>query len=132
VSNYHWFNDDEVAKWQLDPELWAMLDMAREKAGVPFVITSGRRTPDQNAALRGAVSDSSHLSGFGVDIATNGDDHLLNRMLHGLDIAGFDRIGLYFSLDPQNPSRLIPHHVHVDHDLSKPPQMTWALLEQNA
>ena len=132
MSNFHYFNDAEIAKWQLEPELWARLDQARDKAGVPFVITSGRRTQDQNSSLRGAVSNSAHLSGLAVDMSTNGDDHFLNRILYGLGCAGFDRIGLYFSPDPNNPSRLIPHHVHCDISKVLPPMVTWALLEQNA
>lgn len=132
VSNYHYFSDDEVAKWQLDPELWAMLDMARDKAGVPFIITSGKRSPDQNACLHGAVADSSHLKGLGVDIAT-GDDHTANRIVYGLCVAGLgSRRGEYFMRDPGNASALVHHHIHVDCDPSLPQQVTWALYEANA
>lgn len=126
VSSYHYFSDDEIKG--LDKELCAMLDLARDKAGVPFIITSGLRTYDQNSALNGSVSDSAHLSGLAVDMSTNGDDHQLNRMLFGLYAAGFDRIGLYFSVQD---SKLIPHHIHVDIDKSKPSQATWSNIERN-
>lgn len=125
-GNFRYFKDSEIVG--LDKELVAMLDLARDKAGVPFVITSGLRTADQNSALHGAVSDSAHLTGFAVDMSTNGDDHQLNRMLYGLSVAGFDRIGLYFSLEG---TKLVPRHIHVDIDKSKPPEVTWALLEAN-
>lgn len=129
MAKWRYFKDDEVAG--LDSELVAMLDMARDKAGVPFIITSGLRTPDQNAALRGAASKSAHLAGLAVDIATNGDDRLLNSIYRGLVLSGFERIGLYFSIDPNDPKRLIPHHVHCDISKVLPPKVTWALLEQN-
>lgn len=129
LTTYKYFKDDEVKG--LDPELCAMLDRARGLAGVPFIITSGLRSPDQNASLRGAVSDSAHLTGLAVDMSTNGDDHILSLMLRGLILVGFSRVGLYFAPDPAHPSKLIPHHIHVDIDPSKPPQMTWSSLELN-
>lgn len=124
VSNYHYFNDEEVAKWQLDPELWAMLDMARDKAGVPFIITSGRRTIEQETALKGGVRDSAHINGLGVDIAT-GDDNRLCLILSGLFITGFRRIGIY------HDAQFVPHHIHADIDKTLPPNVCWLLLEQN-
>lgn len=127
MSQYHYFTDAEVVG--LDKELCAMLDLARDKAGVPFVITSGLRTADQNSALSGAVSDSAHLKGLAVDLEVSGDDHALNRMMYGLDLAGFCRIGLYFSIEG---STLMPRHIHVDVDTSKPQQVTWSLIEQNS
>lgn len=129
MSNWKHFSDEEVAG--LDKELVARLDMAREKAGVPFIITSGKRTPEQNTHLVGAVFDSAHLTGLAVDLAT-GDDHTKNRIVYGLCIAGLaDRIGEYFSVDATNPDRLITHHLHVDCDTTKPQQVTWALIERN-
>lgn len=130
MSNYKYFSDEEVAG--LDKELCARLDMARDKAGVPFFITCGKRTPEQNGSLHGAVSDSAHLSGLAVDLAT-GSDHIKNRVIYGLCVAGLgDRIGEYFSIDPADPDNLIPHHVHVDIDTTKPMEVTWAKRELNA
>lgn len=126
VSNYKYFSDEELKG--LDKELCAMLDLARDRAGVPFIITSGLRTPEQNSNLNGAVSDSAHLSGLAVDLALSGSDHILNRILYGLFQAGFDRIGLYFSVEGKS---LVPHHLHCDIDKTKPTQVTWSLLEQN-
>lgn len=129
VANYKYFTDSELEG--LDKELCARLDMARDKAGVPFRITSGKRTSEQNASLRGAVSDSAHLAGLAVDLAT-GDNHIKNRIIYGLCVAGLgDRIGEYFAVDPSDENNLIPHHIHVDIDASKPQQVTWAKKEQN-
>jgi hypothetical protein len=129
VGNYKYFSDEEVAG--LDKELCAKLDMARDKAGVPFFITSGKRSAEENAKLNGAVSDSAHMAGLAVDLAT-GSDHVKNRVIYGLCVAGLgDRIGEYFTIDPAEPNRLVPHHIHVDIDTTKPQQVTWATKEQN-
>lgn len=127
MSNYHYFSDEEVAKWQLQSETWAMLDMARDKAGVPFIITSGKRTAEQEIALKGGVRDSAHISGYGVDIAT-GDGHVLCLILSGLILAGFRRIGIY------HDAQFVPHHLHADNDpdlLAKTGPDIWLALEQN-
>lgn len=129
MSNYKYFSDDEVAG--LDKELCAKLDVARDKAGVPFIITSGKRTPEGNAGLSGAVSDSAHLSGLAVDLSTP-DDHTLNRVMYGLCVAGLgSRIGIYYAIDTTNPDKLIPRHIHVDLDTKKQQEVTWALKEKN-
>lgn len=127
MSNYHYFDDAEIAKWQLQPELWAMLDAARQKAGIPFIITSGKRTPDQESALKGGVRDSSHITGWGVDLAVT-DDHSLCLILIGLFSAGFKRVGIY------HDSAMRPTHIHADADpdlLAKTNEACWLLLEQN-
>lgn len=110
VSNYKWFKDSEIAG--LDKELCAMLDLARGKAGVPFVITCGLRTPEQNAALAESVSDSAHLTGHAVDLAC-AESPTRFAMLSGLMAAGFNRIGIYSA------------HLHVDNDPTKPPNVCW-------
>lgn len=145
MSNYHWFTDEEVTKWKLTGELWAGLDMARQKTvdldpakkGVPFVITNGLETTEHNKQIVGAVSDSAHLPGEdglskAADLATFGDHHIFNRIIVGLCLAGLgDRVGLYFSIDPEDKKKLIPHHIHVDIDKTKPMYTTWFLMEQN-
>lgn len=129
MGPWKWFNlQDDPLIAGLDTELMAMLDMARDKAGVPFTITSGKRSPDQNAALCGAVQDSAHLAGLAVDLAVPGDDHVFDRMLYGLTIAGFVRKGQYFSVQG---AKLIPRHLHIDIDKTKPQEVTWSLVEEN-
>lgn len=110
MSNYKHFSDEEVSG--LDKELVAMLDMAREKAGVPFKITSGLRTPDHNADLVSSVKDSSHLTGHAVDLLCE-DSPTRFSMLAGLLEAGFNRIGIY------------ENHLHCDNDQTKPPKVCW-------
>lgn len=110
VRKYRYFSDDEVAG--LDQELIMMLDMARGKAGVPFAITCGFRTPEENAALVGSVQDSAHLTGHAVDIACS-DSITRFAMVSGLIAAGFTRIGIYSA------------HIHADNDASKPAHVCW-------
>lgn len=128
MSNYKYFSDEEVAG--LDKELCAMLDMARGTAGVPFKITSGLRTADQNSVLKGAVSDSSHLTGKAVDLWVE-DGHAYFAMLKGLYAAGFRRFGHYFTAALSDPNTFIPRHLHVDIDETKPLDDAWCKREQN-
>lgn len=138
MSNYHYFSDVEVGQWKLTGELWAGLDRARGYAGVPFIVTNGLETPEQNKDIAGAVKDSAHLAGAdglskAVDLSTGGDHHVFNRMVYGLCVAGLgDRMGMYFSIDPTDKNKLIPHHIHVDIDKTKAAQVTWFLMEENA
>lgn len=135
MSNYHYFSDEDLAKWQLKPELWAMLDMARSKSvtiqlpqGCPFIITSGKRFTDGNSVLKGAVPDSSHLTGDGVDLHVEDGVHYF-AMLKGLYAAGFRRFGHYFTADQTD--NLIPRHLHVDKDSTKDQDVAWSKKEQN-
>lgn len=137
MSNWKYFDDAEVAKSQLVPELYSKLDVARSKTvtptlpnGVPFIITSGRRTPDGNSVLKGAVPDSSHLTGQGADLWIEDDQHMY-AMLQGLYAAGFRRIGIYFMQDTADANRLIPRHFHVDIDETKPQDCCFVKREQN-
>ena len=110
MGQYQFFTDDELKG--LDPNLCNMLSIARGKANVPFVITCGLRTPEQNAALCESVSDSAHLTGHGVDFAC-ADSPTRFAMLKGLLDAGFTRIGVYSA------------HLHADNDTTKPQGVIW-------
>lgn len=105
----NYFSGEEIKG--LDSRLIAMLNIAREAAGVPLVITSGFRTPDQNLAA-GGVSDSSHESGLAVDIRS-GEPEVAKKIAFGLGRAGFKRLGIY------------DKHFHVDIDESKPQDVIW-------
>lgn len=110
MSKYQYFTDQEVQG--LDDGLCQMLSIARGKANVPFIITCGLRTPDQNSALAESVSDSAHLTGHAVDLACS-DSPTRYALISGLLDAGFTRIGVYSA------------HLHADNDTTKPPKVIW-------
>lgn len=103
MSNFKYFKDSEIIG--LDTRLVSMLDCAREKAGIPFIITSGLRTADQNAKV-GGVSDSAHLKGLAVDIFCPNSTNRY-KILKSLLEVGFTRI------------ELCSRHVHADIDSMK-------------
>jgi uncharacterized protein YcbK (DUF882 family) len=103
------FTAEEVAG--LDPRLVEMLGEARETAGVPFRITSGLRTAEENQRV-GGVFDSAHTRGLAVDLACF-DSRSRMLMVRALLLAGFGRVGLY------------ERHVHVDCDESLPRDVMW-------
>lgn len=104
-----YFTPEEVAG--LDPRLIDMLDRARGIAKVPFIITSGLRSVEENAGA-GGVSDSSHLRGLAVDLRCQ-ESRARYFMISALLAAGFTRIGLYSA------------HLHVDIDSTLPPMVAW-------
>jgi uncharacterized protein YcbK (DUF882 family) len=110
MSNYRYFTLEELAG--LDKELCAMLDLARGKAGIPFVISCGTRTPEQNACLAESVKDSAHLTGNAVDLAC--DDSVSRfAMVKALLDVGFTRIGIYSA------------HIHADNSKTLPQNVCW-------
>ena len=89
-------------------ETLEMLDRARELAGLPFVITSGYRTPDHNESV-GGVDESAHTRGYAADISIKDmDDGDVTKVIAACSIAGFRRIGKADSF------------IHVDNDPEKP------------
>ena len=122
MNKYRYFTEAEIVG--LDKELCAKLDTARHIAGVPFKITSGKRTAEQNNVLKGAASNSSHLSGKAVDLSCNNNGDLF-LMLKGLLAAGFERIGIYHDF------KMLPRHIHADISTDLPPKVVWLKMEQN-
>lgn len=120
---YLFFTDAEVKG--LDLELAARLESARHFADMPFIITSGLRTPEQNARV-GGVADSSHLKGLAVDLAIDNSLDLF-RCVSALYLAGFKRIGIYFT--ERKDGTLAPSHVHVDSDETKPQRVLFLKRE---
>lgn len=133
---FKYFNPkDDPQMVGLADAFMSRLDDARGFSGVGFTIVDGLRQPEHNASLKGAVKDSAHLPdaqgvAHAADLAI-GDDHRLFCVLLGVIKAGFRRIGIYVARDPDNPTRFIPHHMHVDDDMTKPVECVWILLEQN-
>ena len=95
----------------MDFEILNRLDLAREYAGVPFVINSSIRCEAHNKEVGGSES-SSHLEGLAVDIACP-SSYNRYRVLKGLMMAGFTRFGI--GID----------YVHADIDISKPKELMW-------
>lgn len=91
-----------------------MLDQARDYAGVPFTLNSAVRTPKYNEAVGGArLSAHSAPCYCGVDIATYGLKSYQDKIVYGLEKAGFIRIIIY------------PRHIHADTDSSKAKWGVW-------
>jgi len=91
---------------KMNLEFLHKLDEARELAGVPFIITSGYRTPQHNLDVGGRVG-SSHIKGLAVDISCDNSGHR-ERILTALIQVGFRRIGIAKSF------------IHTDLDHDKP------------
>lgn len=108
MTYWRYFSKAEVEG--LHPALVARLDEARRRAGVPFVLTSTVRTPEEAEAL--GLESSSHVTGWGVDIRAK-SSHARFRIIQSLLSVGFTRVGIYNS------------HVHVDADPTKPPEVAW-------
>lgn len=68
------------------------LQIARDKAGIPFRITSGWRCKSHNEAVGGS-KNSDHVQGKGADIAVAGS-HERYLILWALIAAKFHRIGI--------------------------------------
>lgn len=110
---WKYFQDFEVEGLQND--LVALLEKAREKAGIPFVITSGARSPEENKSVVGAVQDSSHLQGLAVDLRCSQSRQRF-LMVSALLSVGVRRVGLY------------DKHIHADVDSSKDQDVIWVGL----
>lgn len=117
---YRHFSPEEVIG--LNEEFVALLDRARHLADIPFVITSGLRTPEKNLSVIGAVPDSAHLKGLAVDLRVS-DSHEVSRIVEGCIAMGISRIGIYVDKDMQ------PIHVHVDVDKTKPAEVIFIRQE---
>ncbi len=120
---WNYFSDNEVVG--LETEIVAKIDQARHLAGIPFVITDGKRYPETNTDPN-AVANSAHLKGQAVDLRCR-DSHSLWKMLQALFAVGFKRIGVYAAIDGE---RLLPTHLHVDTDLTKPQEVVFLSLEK--
>lgn len=120
---YKWFKSSEFdspdspgSGEMMEREVIEALDVARDIAGFPFIITSGFRTIEHNRKLLqqgyAASPRSSHLLGWAVDIAVpNSRKRFL--MLEALLDAGFNRIGIG------------DEFIHVDMDPNKSPNTIW-------
>tara|TARA_R110000803_G_scaffold209155_2_gene278439 strand:- start:62 stop:391 length:330 start_codon:yes stop_codon:yes gene_type:complete len=98
-------------EYKMNEEFLVKLDEAREIAGIPFIINSAYRSPEQNARV-GGKPNSSHLRGLAVDIKAN-DSRTRGLILKALRQVGFNRIGIAKTF------------IHVDADTEKDQDVTW-------
>ena len=95
----------------MDQDFLDLLDKARERAGVPFRITSGYRSEQHNKDV-GGVKNSSHRYGLAADIScVNSARRFL--IIEALLYVGFTRIGIADTF------------IHVDLDTNKQPNLIW-------
>ena len=87
------------------------LDLARDIAGILFIITSGYRTEEHNK-LVGGVNSSSHTKGLAADISCR-DSVSRFIIVNALFKAGFTRIGI------------ADNFIHVDCDETKTQEVIW-------
>ena len=86
------FDCPDCGKNNMDELFLEMLDVARNIAGVPFVINSGCRCHKHNREVGGSEG-SSHLSGNAADIScSNSTDRI--KIVRACIQAGFNRIGV--------------------------------------
>lgn len=112
----NYFNDNEFTcpccgENETDVELIHMLNNARERAGVPFRITSGYRCESKNKKV-GGVDDSAHVRGLAADIYT-ADSRERFIIIRALLDAGFERVGVS------------ENFIHADIDTSKKQGIIW-------
>lgn len=93
------------------PELMRKAVVARGKAGIPFIVTSGKRTPEHNAEV-GGVADSAHITGEAMDIRLDNSQELF-KYLEGALYAGFKRIVIGVKMNPAT-RQLVYHNFHMD------------------
>lgn len=89
----------------------ARLDLAREIAGITFIVTSGYRTNKHNE-LVGGVDSSAHTKGYAADLACR-DSVSRWIIIKALFEAGFNRIGIADTF------------IHVDSDPDKTGNVIW-------
>lgn len=119
MNNYIYFNLAEFHckcsrthdEQLIDDQLLIKLDLAREIAGVPFIITSGYRCPKHNYEVGGIVH-SAHLTGKAADIKVKGSSNRF-LILSSLLSVNLFRIGIGNNF------------IHVDVDENKPQDVIW-------
>lgn len=92
-----------------------MLDQARERVGIPLVVSKGGgyRTEQFNASLRPrSAPRSSHMAGYAADIQAR-DKATQMAIVRALREVGFNRFGVYETF------------IHVDNDPNKTQNVAW-------
>lgn len=87
------------------------LDLARETAGIPFVLNSAYRSPEWERS-KGRSGDGAHTKGRAVDIRCGSDGNRYKIVL-ALIVAGFCRIGIG------------KNYIHADDDGTRTQNVIW-------
>lgn len=130
MSKWEFFEDSEVEG--LNEDFVRKLVAARKKTieldpdhkGVPFIITSGFRSPEKNQSVIGAVPDSSHLKGLAVDLRVRSSREAA-IIIDALAASGIARRGIYID------SYWNPRHIHADVDPEKVADVLFIKAEAN-
>lgn len=109
MAKLTFFTEEEIKG--LDTRLALLLDQMRSVAGIPIIITSGLRTPEENLGTEGKPN-SAHLYGFAADIACT-DSASRYKLVKAAFAVGFRRI------------EVATRHVHVDIDETKDQDVLW-------
>ena len=91
--------------------LMYMLDNARERAGIPFVLNSAYRS-EAWEKKQGRNGTSSHTKGLAVDIRCNTNANRM-KIVRALMETGFTRIGIGKT------------YIHADYDPDKSQNVMW-------
>lgn len=94
----------------MNVDFLALLDEARELAGIPFNINSAYRSPEHPLSIKNP--SSSHIKGLAVDISINSSRERF-IVLNALISVGFNRIGIAETF------------IHVDNDKDKSNNVVW-------
>ena len=107
--------DPKIDFSKVDKDALLRLEQAREKAGVPFKITSHYRTPEHSVAVGGFSKDAhTQIPCTAFDIAYS-TTYEVYKIVTALLSAGFQRIGI----NAKNK------HIHVDAETSFPTPRLW-------
>ena len=97
---------------RMDNSLIQRLEVLRVASDFPFIVTSGYRTLEHNAACEGSVDGSAHCAGLAVDIAV-GDSRRRFKLLQAALTTGWRRVGIG------------QRFIHLDTDPVKPQDVLW-------
>jgi len=95
----------------MNPETIRKFNVAREIAGIPFIVNSAYRT-EEHEKKNGRTGTSSHTKGCAMDIRCT-DGNARYKIINALISAGITRIGVAGS------------YIHGDDDNDKPQNVVW-------
>lgn len=122
VKELHGLKDDFIQK--LVAARQKTIELDPEKRGIPFRISSGYRTPDENKSIIGGIPNSAHLKGLAVDLRVYSSREA-KVIVEAAFLAGITRVGYYVDIYDQ------PIHLHLDIDPEKVSDVLFVQRELN-